>query len=201
MLDLNFVRDNLPLVEEKLRQRGMDPAAGAEGFPSGGHAAPPRHHRSRDHESPAQPRLRRHCQAEEERPGCQRADCGNQGIAGTNPAAGESGGGVRGQSAEHSHRHPQSAPRQRAGWQNARRQCRGPALGHAAQFDFTPKPHWELGEAAGRARSRTRHQTFRARASRCTGTWERGWSGRWPISCSTCTLASTATPKCCRLTW
>ncbi len=27
MLDLNFVRDNLPLVEEKLRLRGMDPAA------------------------------------------------------------------------------------------------------------------------------------------------------------------------------
>ena len=27
MLDLAFVRDNLPLVEEKLRQRGMDPAA------------------------------------------------------------------------------------------------------------------------------------------------------------------------------
>src|SRR5438045_9347949 len=27
MLDLNFVRDNLALVEEKLRQRGMNPAA------------------------------------------------------------------------------------------------------------------------------------------------------------------------------
>ena len=27
MLDLNFVRENLPVVEEKLRQRGMDPAA------------------------------------------------------------------------------------------------------------------------------------------------------------------------------
>ncbi|MGA9355980.1 MAG: serine--tRNA ligase, partial [Terriglobales bacterium] len=26
MLDLNFVRDNLSLVEEKLRQRGMNPA-------------------------------------------------------------------------------------------------------------------------------------------------------------------------------
>ena len=25
MLDLNFVRDNLALVEEKLRQRGMNP--------------------------------------------------------------------------------------------------------------------------------------------------------------------------------
>ena len=26
MLDLSFVRENLPVVEEKLRQRGMDPS-------------------------------------------------------------------------------------------------------------------------------------------------------------------------------
>ena len=32
MLDLNFVRDNLPLVEEKLRQRGMEPAAVLKDF-------------------------------------------------------------------------------------------------------------------------------------------------------------------------
>jgi seryl-tRNA synthetase len=32
MLDLNFVRDNLPLVEEKLRQRGMDPLAVLKDF-------------------------------------------------------------------------------------------------------------------------------------------------------------------------
>jgi len=32
MLDLNFVRENLPLVEEKLRQRGMDPAAMLNNF-------------------------------------------------------------------------------------------------------------------------------------------------------------------------
>jgi seryl-tRNA synthetase len=32
MLDLNFVRDNLPLVEEKLRHRGMDPAAVLKDF-------------------------------------------------------------------------------------------------------------------------------------------------------------------------
>jgi seryl-tRNA synthetase len=32
MLDLNFVRDNLPLVEEKLRQRGMEPAEVLKGF-------------------------------------------------------------------------------------------------------------------------------------------------------------------------
>jgi seryl-tRNA synthetase len=32
MLDLNFVRDNLPLVEEKLRQRGLDPARVLQDF-------------------------------------------------------------------------------------------------------------------------------------------------------------------------
>ena len=32
MLDLNFVRENLPLVEEKLRQRGMDPFAVLKDF-------------------------------------------------------------------------------------------------------------------------------------------------------------------------
>ena len=32
MLDLNFVRDNLPVVAEKLRQRGMDPAAVLKDF-------------------------------------------------------------------------------------------------------------------------------------------------------------------------
>jgi seryl-tRNA synthetase len=32
MLDLNFVRDNLPLVEEKLHQRGMDPAVVLKDF-------------------------------------------------------------------------------------------------------------------------------------------------------------------------
>jgi seryl-tRNA synthetase len=32
MLDLNFVRENLPLLEEKLRQRGMDPAAVLKDF-------------------------------------------------------------------------------------------------------------------------------------------------------------------------
>jgi seryl-tRNA synthetase len=32
MLDLNFVRNNLPVVEEKLRQRGMDPSAVLKDF-------------------------------------------------------------------------------------------------------------------------------------------------------------------------
>ena len=32
MLDLTFVRDNLPLIEEKLRQRGLDPSAVLQDF-------------------------------------------------------------------------------------------------------------------------------------------------------------------------
>src|ERR671934_604565 len=32
MLDLGFVRENLPLIEEKLRQRGMDPAETLKDF-------------------------------------------------------------------------------------------------------------------------------------------------------------------------
>ena len=32
MLDLAFVRDHLPLVEEKLRLRGMDPLPSSENF-------------------------------------------------------------------------------------------------------------------------------------------------------------------------
>jgi seryl-tRNA synthetase len=32
MLDLNFVRDNLPLIQEKLHQRGLDPAAVLQDF-------------------------------------------------------------------------------------------------------------------------------------------------------------------------
>src|ERR1017187_4349882 len=34
MLDLNFVRDNLVLVEEKLRQRGMNPSEALKDFQS-----------------------------------------------------------------------------------------------------------------------------------------------------------------------
>ena len=34
MLDLNFVRDNLALVEEKLRQRGMNPSEALKDFQS-----------------------------------------------------------------------------------------------------------------------------------------------------------------------
>ena len=48
MLDLNFVRDNLPLVEEKLRQRGLDPGQVLKDFLDVDAPASPRHYRSRN---------------------------------------------------------------------------------------------------------------------------------------------------------
>ena len=41
--------------------------------------------------------------------------------------------------------------------------------GTAPQFDFTPKPHWELGEAAWHSRSRTRCQDHRCALRRLLG--------------------------------
>ena len=40
-----------------------------------------------------------------------------------------------------------------------------------------------------------------ARASPSTGAWAPGWNARSSTSCSTCTPASTATPRCCRRSW
>jgi seryl-tRNA synthetase len=51
MLDLGFVRDNLALVEEKLRQRGMNPAEVLKDFPE---IDAFRDYRSGDAESAAQ---------------------------------------------------------------------------------------------------------------------------------------------------
>ena len=44
MLDLNFVRDNLALVEEKLRQRGMNPAEVLKDFRAIDAETPEGHH-------------------------------------------------------------------------------------------------------------------------------------------------------------
>ena len=72
--------------------------------------------------------------------------------------------------------------------------------GDKPQYDFIPKAHWDVGEnwafwtSTGPPRSP-------ARASPSTGAWAPGSSARSSISCSTCTPASTATPKCCRRSW
>ncbi len=57
MLDLSFVRENLPLVEEKLRQRGMNPAEVLKNFAQIDTQRRQAITESRDHEGAAQSRL------------------------------------------------------------------------------------------------------------------------------------------------
>ena len=78
MLDLNFVRDNLPLVEEKLRQRGMNPAEVLKDFRAIDAERRQAITAAETLQGAPQPRIRRNCQAQEKRPGRIGADQRNQ---------------------------------------------------------------------------------------------------------------------------
>ncbi len=73
MLDLNFVRENLPLVEEKLRQRGMDPAAVLKDFSEVDTQRRLAITQAETRKAAAQQGYRRHREIEEKRAGRQRA--------------------------------------------------------------------------------------------------------------------------------
>ena len=149
MLDLNFVRDNLPLVEEKLRQRGMDPAQVLKDF----------HHVDTQ---------RRHAITEAETMKARR-NRASEDIARLK----KSGQDASAQISETKELREQIQQREKAeeefeaSLQNILTGI--PNLPHDSvpvgrtekdnvevrrwgtppQFDFTPKPHWELGEELG----------------------------------------------------
>ncbi|MGC2182403.1 MAG: serine--tRNA ligase [Terriglobales bacterium] len=149
MLDLNFVRDNLPLVEEKLLQRGMDPAQVLKDF----------------HQVDAQ---RRHAITEAETMKARR-NRASEDIARLK----KSGQDASAKISETKELREQIQQQEKAAAEyEARLQdiLTGiPNLPHASvpvgktpednievrrwgtppQFDFTPKPHWELGEELG----------------------------------------------------
>ena len=147
MLDLAFVRDHLPLVEEKLRQRGMDPAAVLKDFHSldGERRAAIRE---------AEELKARRNQASEEIAGLKKEKQDATALINETRVL----------------REKISEAEQRAEALDARLRdiLTGiPNLPHESvpvsadenvevrrwgtppQFDFTPKPHWELGEALG----------------------------------------------------
>ncbi len=200
MLDLNFVRDNLPLVEEKLRQRGMDPAQVLKDF----------------HQVDTQ---RRHAITEAETMKARRNRASEE-IAKLK----KSGQDATAQISETKELREQIQQREKAAEEfeaSLQNILAGiPNLPHeSVPVGKTPKITSKYGAGArhpnsislpSRTGNWAKNSAFSisnappnspARASRCTGTWEQGWSGRWPISCSICTPASTATPRCCRLTW
>src|SRR3979409_189113 len=149
MLDLNFVRDNLPLVEEKLRQRGLDPSAVLKDF------------RDVDTE-------RRHAITEAETMKARRNKASKD-ISKLKKTGQDAAAAI----AETKDLREQIQTREKTAKDlDARLQeilAGIPNLPHASvpvghsaednvelrrwgqapQFDFTPKPHWELGEQLG----------------------------------------------------
>jgi seryl-tRNA synthetase len=149
MLDLNFVRDNLPLLEEKLRQRGMDPAAVLRDF------------REVD-------RQRRQAITEAETLKARRNRASEE--IGKLKKSGQDAGALVAETKDLREQiqtrektaadldarlgeilsgipnipHP-TVPVGNSAGQNV--EVRG--WGRTPQFDFTPKPHWELGEQLG----------------------------------------------------
>ncbi len=149
MLDLTFVRDNLPLVEEKLRQRGMDPAQVLKDF----------------HQVDTE---RRHAITEAETMKARRNRASEE-IAKLK----KTGQDASAQISETKDLREQIQQREKAAAEfeaSLQNILTGiPNLPHASvpvgktpednvevrrwgappKFDFTPKPHWELGEELG----------------------------------------------------
>lgn len=149
MLDLNLVRDNLPLVEEKLRQRGLDPGEVLKNY----------------HEIDAQ---RRHAITEAETMKARR-NRASEDIARLK----KSGQDATAQMSETKELREQIQQREKVAAEleaRLRELLSGiPNLPHESvpvgktaddnvevrrwgtppKFDFTPRPHWELGEQLG----------------------------------------------------
>jgi len=149
MLDLNFVRDNLTLVEEKLRQRGMNPDELLGGF--------------RDLDT-----RRRQAITESENLKARRNRASEE-VAKLKKTGGDASALIEETKKlrERGEKHEKDAAEYEAQLRAALAQIPNlphPSVpvGHSSEenvevrrwgtppkFDFTPKPHWELGESLG----------------------------------------------------
>src|SRR5271154_1131586 len=149
MLDLNFVRDNLPLVEEKLRQRGMNPAEVLKDF----HAIDGERRQAITAAETLQARRNR---ASEEIAKLKKS--GQNATAQINETK-----ELREQIQESEKKAAEQEARLREllsaipnlphasvpVGKSAEDNVETRVWGTPPQFDFKPKPHWELGEALG----------------------------------------------------
>ena len=149
MLDLAFVRNNLPLVEEKLRQRGMDPSTVLKDF-----RAVDRERRAAITETETMKARRTKLIEELQRLRGEKQDTAanlqeqkelKEKIAGAEKHATEYDAQLREILAGIPNLPDPTVPVGRGADENVevRRWGRPP------QFDFLPKPHWELGESLG----------------------------------------------------
>jgi len=149
MLDLTFVRDNLPLVEEKLRQRGMDPAAVLKDFREVDtqrrqaitEAETRKAQRNKASESIA--KLKKSGQ-DATAAMAETKELREQ-IQALEKTAGDLDARLREILAGIPNIPHASVPVGHSAEENVEVR----RWGKAPQFDFTPKPHWELGEQLG----------------------------------------------------
>ena len=149
MLDLGFVRDHLDLVEAKLRARGMDPAAvlgefrrldaerrqaitRAEGLKAERNRASEEIARRKKNKEDAEELIARNKQLREE-------------VASAEKSAEELDERLRSTLVAIPNLPHDSVPVGTSAEQNVEVR----RWGKPPQFDFTPKPHWELGEQLG----------------------------------------------------
>src|SRR5713101_8271531 len=149
MLDLNFVRDNLPLVEEKLRLRGMDPGEVLKDFRE---VDTQRRHAITEAETTKARRNRASEEIAKLKKSGQDAtaqmsetkDLREQ-VQQLEKAAAELETRLREILAGIPNLPHESVPPGKTSEDNVEVR----RWGAPPQFDFTPKPHWELGEQLG----------------------------------------------------
>ena len=201
MLDLNFVRDNLPLVEEKLRQRGMNPAEVLKDFAAIDAAR-------RQAITASETLQARRNRASEEIAKLKKSgqDASAQinetkelreQIAESEKKAAEQEARLR----EILTTHSESSPCRACRWGRARTITLRRGAG-ARLRNLISSPS-RIGSWANRSACSTwsAPRNCRALASPFTGRWVRDWSGRSRTSCSICTPASMDTRRFCRLSW
>ncbi len=200
MLDLNFVRDNLALVEEKLRQRGMNPAEVLKDFSA-------IDAERRQAITAAETLQARRNRASEEIAKLKKS--GQDATAQINETK-----ELREQIQESEKKAAEQEARLREILTSI------PNLPHAS-VPVGKVPKITSKPAAGARRRSSTSSPSRtgnwasnwecstwsappsclALASPFTGRWARAWSGPSPTSCSICTRESMDTPKCFRRSW
>ena len=189
MLDLNFVRDNLPQVEEKLRQRGMNPAevlkdfVAIDGERRQAITASETLQAQRNRASEEIAKLKKSGQDAS----AQISETKNlrEQIQESEKKAAEQEARLRELLTAIPNLPNDTVPVGKTAEDNveARR------WGTQPQFDFKPKPHW------------SEPPNYPERDLPCTGHWAPALSALSPTSCSTCTPASMDTRKCFHRFW
>src|SRR6201997_5236668 len=149
MLDLNFVRENLPVVEKKLRQSGMDPAAVLKDFRE---VDTQRRQAITEVESSKAQRNKASEEIAKLKKSGQDASAAmaetkelREKIAGLEKTAGDLDARLRDILAGIPNMPHASVPVGRSAEENVEVR----RWGTPPQFEFTPKPHWDLGAELG----------------------------------------------------